>query len=216
MAKPTNAPIVAATLENINRAAAVIAAGGIVAVPTDTMYGLAVDPMSSSAVDALFAVKERNHSQVVPMLAANLEQVQVLAAMSSQALRLATYFWPGPLTLVMPARVSLCSGVVNAHGGAGIRIPACKIARAVAAKHGFAITASSANKHKATAAMSAEAAARISGVELVLASDFPATATPSTVLDMTQKQPRLLRFGAVSTEKVEKYLGQSLLIQLPK
>ena len=83
----------------VARAAAALGLGGIVAYPTDTFYGLGVDPRDPAAVAALFEAKGRPSGQALPLVAADLEQARLAAALTPLALRLARTFWPGPLTL---------------------------------------------------------------------------------------------------------------------
>src|SRR6185437_13923804 len=86
----------------IAQAAATLRTGGVVAIPTDTLYGLAADPWSSSAVARIFRIKGRPDDRALPLVAASIEQVkQWIGAMEGAAARLAERFWPGPLTLIM-------------------------------------------------------------------------------------------------------------------
>ena len=131
----------------IQEAATWIRTGGIVAIPTDTLYGLAANPFDAkAAVARVFAAKGRPQSQALPLIAADAAQVEVAhRPLSAAAGRLARRFWPGPLTLLLPAPVTLARDVVGGTGRVGVRVPAHHIACAVAASVGTPITATSAN-----------------------------------------------------------------------
>ena len=92
----------------IARAADVLRRGGIVAYPTDTFYGLAVDPRRDDAVARLYAAKGRDASMAIPLIAASLAQAEEAAVVGDRELRLARAFWPGPLTIVMPPSGGNC------------------------------------------------------------------------------------------------------------
>src|SRR3954463_2141704 len=85
----------------------VLRAGGVVAFPTDTLYGLAVDPRSRPAVERLFALKGRDATAAVPLIAANLEQAARAAILGGRELGAAETFWPGPLSIVLPAKSAI-------------------------------------------------------------------------------------------------------------
>ena len=93
--------------EDLVEAVTFLRSGGIVAFPTDTLYGLAVDPASPAAVARLFAFKERPAAAAVPFIAASREQVEAWTALSPDAARLAAAFWPGPLSLICDAPVGI-------------------------------------------------------------------------------------------------------------
>src|SRR5689334_16018156 len=108
----------------IEEAAKWILAGRIVAIPTDTLYGLAVDPFSAAAVEALFAARRRPADRAVPLVAADRRQVEAtIGALSPLAARLADRGWPGPLTLVVPAPRALAPALAAGTGTIGVRVP---------------------------------------------------------------------------------------------
>ena len=130
----------------IARAAAVLAAGGLVAYPTDTFYGLAADPRNVEAVRKLFDAKGRSPDQASPLIAATSAQAEQAVEFTDAARILATHFWPGPLSLVLPARPSVQRAVLGGGETAAVRVPDHSIARALAGAAGFCITATSANR----------------------------------------------------------------------
>ncbi len=116
----------------IQEAAKWILAGGIVALPTDTLYGLAADPCSAGAVARLFAVKGRAAERALPLIAADATQVAThLGRLPPRARALAERFWPGPLTLLLTAPRGLARGVTGGTGKVGVRVPRDHVAREI-------------------------------------------------------------------------------------
>lgn len=184
-------------------AARALRAGDVVAFPTDTLYGLAADPRSEGALARLFALKGRGAEKVVALIASDLPQVRTVATVSDAAARLAARFWPGPLTLVLPARAGLASAVVSDAGAVGVRVPDHGVARALAAGFGHAITATSANRSgDAPTADPDEVARQLPGVDLLVDAGRSPGGPPSTVVDLSRGAPVLLRAGAVPWERV--------------
>jgi L-threonylcarbamoyladenylate synthase len=192
----------------ISRAADTLSAQGIVAYPTDTLYGLAVDPRSDVAVERLFTAKGRPAGVAIPLIAASLEQAQELATFTDADLRLARAFWPGPLTLVLRPRQPLSPRVVASGRTVAVRVPANAIARALAAAFGFCITATSANRSGDAPARSADAALTALGDEIDLVLDGgPSESGPaSTIVEIGEGGPQLIRAGAVGFDRVLKSL----------
>jgi L-threonylcarbamoyladenylate synthase len=193
----------------IHEAAHWILNGGIVAVPTDTLYGLAVDPFRTDAVTRLFAAKGRAAGQAVPLIAADTVQVtEQLAPLSRQAARLADRFWPGPLTVLVPAPVSLARHVDGGTGKVGVRVPDHDVARAIAAACGRPITATSANLSGDPATAVPDDVERMLGDRIDLLVDTGPTpgGRPSTIVDATANEPRLVRAGAIEWDAIERCL----------
>src|SRR3954469_349633 len=119
----------AADPDSVHIAAEVIASGGVVALPTVALYGLAADPFRADAVARLFAVKGRSSERALPLIAADLEQIAShLGALPPIARCLAEKFWPGPLTLLIAAPAALAEGVTGGTGRVGVRVPAHGVA----------------------------------------------------------------------------------------
>src|SRR5512141_1412395 len=108
---------------SIDTAAEVIRAGGVVAYPTDTFYGLAVDPRNRDAVLRLFALKGRPGSSALTLIAADVEQARAAGKFDAQADTLAARWWPGPLTIVVPARPVLAREALAGGTTVGVRVP---------------------------------------------------------------------------------------------
>ena len=189
----------------IAEAAEIIRRGGVIAYLTDTLYGLGADAFNTMAVQKVFALKSRSEEKALPVIIGNRAMLSKLVLeISSDAEKLIKIFWPGPLSLILPANPAV-PGVL--HGDSkriAVRLPSCAVARELAIVSGGALTATSANRSGEAAAQTAEGvhAALSGGIDMIVDSG-PATETrPSTLLDMTQSPPRLLREGAVSAEKI--------------
>jgi len=189
-------------------AAQAIRAGRIVALPTDTLYGLAVDPFSDDAVERVVAVKGRLGGHPIPLVAFDQVQVAQVGVMSPLALALARRFWPGPLTLVLPASPRVCVAVTGGTGRVGVRVPAHPVARGLCEACGQPVTATSANRSGQPPPVDpAEVAASLAEVDVLLDAG-PAPGGPaSTVVDVSEEVPRLIRPGAVSWEEVRAWAG---------
>ena len=194
----------AADTRALSRAVEILRAGGLVAYPTDTLYGLAVDPRNHRALQSLFAAKGRPAEQAIPLIAADVEQAEMAVEMTPGGAVLARRFWPGPLSLVLRARPLIDGAALGGGDTAAIRVPGHDVARALAKAFGCCLTATSANLTGQPAVRAAEQldAELLSRVDLVLDGGPTAGGAPSTLVDATQTPPRLLRVGAVAWERV--------------
>jgi L-threonylcarbamoyladenylate synthase len=191
----------------IAAAVEVLRTGGIVAFPTDTLYGLAVDPRRADAVERLFALKGREATVALPLVAAALEQAMRAATFTQREQRAAAAFWPGPLSIVAPANSCITPEALGGGGTVAIRVPAHEIARELARAFDFAITATSANQSGKPAAASADAvAAALPGVDLLIDGGDAPGGPPSTIISFDDTRPVLVREGAVPWERVIKSL----------
>ena len=190
--------------ERLQEAVAALAAGAVVAIPTDTVYGLAVDPSVGGATDALFALKSRPETLDLPVLVGTMEQADALAGpagLPAPARQLAQRFWPGALTIVVPRRSGL-DWVLGAHAGTiGLRLPDHTVARALCDAVGPLAT-TSANRHGRAPCTDADAVRREFGAGVVVVDDGRCSGAPSTVVDMLEVPPRCLREGVVPRAQV--------------
>ena len=189
---------------DIARAVETLQGGGVVAYATDTLYGLAVDPRSPAAVARLFAVKERPAGHAVPLIAADPDQVNRAAELDPASRRLAEVCWPGPLTLILPARPGLVAGMLADDGTVAVRVPDSVVARALAAGLGFCITSTSANLSGRPATASPDDVARELGgrIDLLLDTGPSPGGPPSTIVDARGGSPVLVRAGAIAWDRV--------------
>jgi L-threonylcarbamoyladenylate synthase len=194
----------------IEEAATWVRNGGIVAVPTDTFYGLAADPFRADAIARVFAVKGRQAERALPLIAADAAQiVQHLGPLSPTGARLAGRFWPGPLTIVVAAPPALARDVSGGTGTVGVRVPDDAVVRAIAAACGRPITATSANISGEPATADPDEVERALGDSIDLLIDTGRTrgGAPSTIVDVTGLEPRLVRAGAIPWEEVQAWLA---------
>ena len=196
---------VMADAEGIAAAATAIRSGLVVAIPTDTLYGLAADPFREEAVARVFEAKGRPAERAVPLIAADSEQVVAkLGALSAVARRLADAFWPGPLTLVVKEPDALVDTVTGGTGRVGVRVPAQATAQALCRACATPLTATSANLSDRPATSDPDEVVRTLGsrIELLLDDGKTAGGAPSTIVDVTSDMPRLVRPGAVEWDRV--------------
>jgi tRNA threonylcarbamoyl adenosine modification protein (Sua5/YciO/YrdC/YwlC family) len=174
-------------------------AGKLVGVPTDTVYGVAADPWSESGMNALFDLKGRGPEHPVALLVADLEQAHELVVITALAERLAAEFWPGPLTLVLPAARDLPPWIGDqARGTVGVRVPQHPVALDLLDKAGT-LAVTSANRSGAEAAVDHKQALQIFGDAVIGYLEGAGSAgLASTVLDATVDPPALLRAGPVA------------------
>jgi L-threonylcarbamoyladenylate synthase len=194
----------------LQEAATWIRRGGVIALPTDTLYGLAADPFRAEAVARVCAVKGRDAARALPLIAADTAQVIAhFGPLSPVAASLAARFWPGPLTLLVAAVPSLARDVTGGTGAVGVRVPAHDVARAVCAACGHPVTATSANHTGEPPTADPDVVERTLGDRLDFLLDAGVTpgGAPSTIVDVTAAEPRLVRPGAISWDDVHTCLN---------
>lgn len=190
----------------IERLAAVLRSGGVVAYPTETFYGLGALARHAAALERLARAKGRPEGKPLPLVAADLAMAEEVAVVDGLARRLADRFWPGPLTLVMAAREGLPDPVTGGTGTVGIRVPGSEVARALCRAAGGPVVSTSANPSgapppAAAADLDPGLVARIDGV--LDAGPAPG-GLPSTVVAVEGGRLRLVREGAVAWALVER------------
>jgi L-threonylcarbamoyladenylate synthase len=187
----------------IELAVKALSGGDIVGLPTDTVYGLAADPFHTGASDRLFRLKGRPRSVELPVLVSSEAQALALCtAVPGAARRLMQRFWPGPITLVLPRRPDLAADLGEDDATIGIRCPAHPVPLAVCEQIG-PIATTSANRHQEPALTTAQQVAEVLGAELVLVLDAgTCDGLPSTVVDCTGEEPKVLREGGLSSAEI--------------
>jgi len=196
----------------IEEAATWIARGGVVAIPTDTLYGLAVDPFSADAVARLFVVKGRADDRPLPLVAADLAQVLALGPLTAVGRRLAERYWPGPLTLLVAAPRALARAVHAGTGKVGVRVPRDDVARAICAAARTPLTATSANVSGEPATADPGEVERALGarIDVLIDTGEAPGGAPSTIVDATVDPPALVRAGAISWDEIQRWLHSEL------
>ncbi len=185
----------------------VLRRGGLVAYPTDTLYGLGADALNEAAVERVFEAKGRPEGMALPVVIGDIEQLAGVAdPVPALAWRLAERFWPGALTLVVPRSPRIPALVGSRGWKVGVRLPDHPVPRELARRIGGPITGTSANRTggpdpRAAADVRAQLGDR---VDLVLEEGgSPPRGHASTVLDITGPVPRVLRLGAISASALE-------------
>jgi Sua5/YciO/YrdC/YwlC family protein len=173
----------------------VLASGGVLAVPTETFYGLAADPASERALAKLLRMKGRPPEMGVPVLAADLDQVEQLAEIPAAWRERLEAVWPAPLTVVLPARVPLAAA---RRSTLAVRVPDHALLRALLAATG-PLTGTSANRHGQPPAVTAAAAAELAEPPDLVLDGGPTPGGPgSTIVDLTGGEPARLREGPIA------------------
>lgn len=200
-----------ATPESIARAAALLRAGGLVAFPTETVYGLGADATSDKAVATVYAAKGRPQFNPLIVHAAEPGAFDNLILWSETARLLAAQFWPGPLTLVLPRKKNSPISLLASAGmdTLAVRIPSHPVAQQLLREVALPLVAPSANASgKLSPTTPLHVAESLGGkVGLILAGGKSAVGLESTVLNLISPMPTILRPGGITKEQLEKILG---------
>jgi L-threonylcarbamoyladenylate synthase len=199
--------VLKATKPNIMTAAQTVKKGGLVVYPTETVYGLGCDPLNVQAVNRILEVKgDRN--KPLPVLAASIVDAEKVAFVSQSGKKLAAQFWPGPLTMVFPKKLALPDVVTFGGDSVGLRIPDNIVALQLLGLCGGLLVGSSANRSGEEPPRSVqELSEELKTVDIVLDGGRTVQGTPSTVVDLTQETPRILREGPVSLKAISDALA---------
>ncbi len=202
--------------ESFEDALAALARGEVIVFPTETLYGLGADALNSQAVDKVFQLKGRDPNSPIPVLVADLAMLQLLiAAVPTPAKALMDNFWPGPLTLVLPARSDIPKPLVNANGGIGVRISSQSIATQLVARLGRPLTATSANPSgKEPARTIAEAKRYFSeAIEVFVDRGRLESKTGSTVVEVLNGRIKIIRQGEISAAALAETIGRQNVLR---
>jgi L-threonylcarbamoyladenylate synthase len=194
--------------ESIERAAAAIRRGDVVAVPTDALYTLVADPLNLHAVGKVFAAKGREFHRSLPLIVSDILMAEDLAKeVSSRFYLLARHFWPGPLTLIVPASANVPLKVTGNTGRLALRQPRSPIANALLQWLGQPLISTSANiSGQPTCHSGIEVFGMMDGrVDLVL-DGGPCTGHGSTTVDITEPYWKMIKEGAVSEKEIAECL----------
>jgi len=192
--------------------AAIIERGGVVAGPTDTLYGLIADPTNANAVLRLYDLKGRPGDRAIPLIASDRAQIETtLGPLPARARILADRWWPGPLSLLIDAGPWVVPAVHGGTGRVAVRVPAHEVARALCRGVGRPLTATSANRSGAPAATTAaEVQAQLDeGLSAILDAGPAPGGPPSTIVDVTGPRPVLIRAGTIPWEHVLRCLEEA-------
>lgn len=204
-------PTIAAEL--IERAAALLRAGGVVAFPTETVYGLGADASNEAAVRKIYALKGRPADHPVIVHLADVRQVaDWVTELPGAAHRLAERFWPGPLTLILRRAAHVLDVVTGGQETVALRVPSHPIAQALLRAFGGGVAAPSANRFGRVSATSAAHVREEFGaaLDLILDGGDSDVGIESTIVDLSGVHPRLLRPGGIGADAVAQALGVAL------
>jgi L-threonylcarbamoyladenylate synthase len=192
----------------ITRAVEILGAGGLVAFPTDTVYGLGALVFNGNAVKAIYRAKDRPMEKAIPILLAGVDDLpRVASLIPEMALTLAAHYWPGPLTLVIPKIPTLPEAVSAGHT-IGVRVPRHSAAKALLQAAGPLAVTSANLSGKSNPTSAKQVLAQLDGrIPLLLDGGQTPGGIPSTVVDCTGMEPKILREGPISSLEIYKSLG---------
>lgn len=200
--------ITAALQRAIDDAAAAVTRGGVVVIPTDTVYGLAASAFDRDAQKRVYRLKGRAFRKPLIIMPPDVQAVETLCVVSADARRLMKKFWPGPLTLVLPT-TPLGRMVMGGRADAGVRIPRHPVVLRLLKQCGVPLVTTSANASGRPAAVTAKDARNYfdDKTEVVIDGGPCAGAAPSTVLDLTHFPYTVVREGCLPSKTLLKYLS---------
>jgi L-threonylcarbamoyladenylate synthase len=184
----------------------------VVAVPTETYYGLAADPFNQDAVESLYHIKQRSRDLPILLLIDGPEQLPlVVSSVPAVYKRLMTRFWPGPLTLVCPAQPAICPQLTGGTGTVGVRHSPHPVANRVLQLYGRPITATSANLSGMVPAVTAEEVDRFFAdrIDLIIDGGGTPGGKGSTLVGMHGLQLCCLREGQIAFSQIQQFLSPS-------
>jgi L-threonylcarbamoyladenylate synthase len=193
----------------INEIITEIQSGGVVAVPTDTVYGIACSVFNSSAIQSLYQIKIREYIKAIPVLLSDLDQIEIVAMnLNENMITLAQTFWPGALTLIVPKN-DLLPSELTAYSTIGIRIPDHDWLRAIIRKTG-PLAATSANiSGETSSTTAAQVLEQLDGrIDLVIDGGKCKDGISSTVVDCSSDEIIILREGGITREQILLSLGK--------
>jgi L-threonylcarbamoyladenylate synthase len=196
-------------------AGAALRRGEIIVFPTETLYGLGADALNLTAVVKIFELKGRNSANPIPLLVANRRMLDTLVAeVPPLAEKLITSFWPGPLTIVLPARKSIPGPLLNPSGGIGVRISSQPIAGELINQLGRPLTATSANPSGKQGARTVEEAKSYFAGKIdtfIDGGELPSK-TGSTVIEITKDSLVILRAGEIGRPELQRVIGEGKIL----
>lgn len=191
--------------------------GGVIAFPTDTVFGLGASLRFPEALDRIFTIKGRDTAKSLPVLLASIDRISLVAEMPSpQVQALLREFWPGGLTVVLPARSGLPSQVVAPDGTVGVRVPDHSIALTLCDRAGGALATTSANRSGDAPACSAgDIAGHLDdGIDIVLDGGFAPCGEASTVIRVDDARITVIRAGSIAPERIDQAWSR-IVAELP-
>ncbi len=200
--------------QDIANAVAVLKGGGLVAFPTETVYGLGADASNPDAVAKIYAAKGRPADHPVIVHVADAVQLPLWARAVPQAAHdLAKAFWPGPLTMILKRGAAVLDVVTGGQDTVALRVPSHPVALALLRRFGGGVAAPSANRYGRVSATTAEHVRQEFGatIDCVLDGGACEVGIESTIVDLSRDAPALLRPGRITAERIESVLHRALV-----
>ena len=181
--------------------------GGVIAFPTDTAYGLGADPLNETALDRIFKIKGRAETKPILLLVGSIAMAETMSEPNPIFYQVAQQFWPGPLTMILPAKEFVSVKVTAGTKTVGLRWPVSPWAAKLIDRFGGAITATSANRSGRPTAVTAEEVRVELGnsIDVLIDGGTLPSRSGSTLLDLTADLPVLLREGPISFESLQDF-----------
>ena len=200
--------VLANSPDSIQQALEILQAGGLVAFPTDTVYGVGALAFNGKAVESIYVAKDRPAEKAIPILIGETDDVNKVASeVPLMAKKLAERFWPGPLTMIVPKDLSL-PDAVSATNTVGVRIPDHAVARSVLRAVGPMAVTSANISGKASPSTAEEVFAQLnSRIPLIIDGGKTPGGVPSTVVDCSGSQPVIIRDGPISLNEILAAIG---------
>ncbi len=189
----------------LSEVAEVLRTGGVIAFPTDTSYGLGVNPYNKAAVNKVYKLKGRDFNNPLLLLINDIRQLDELARdVSPNTWKLIEDFWPGPLTLILHANEKLRKFQVGSSGKVGVRLPDNILARAIVSAVEFPVTATSANPSGKPSVFSAREVLEYfpDNLDVIVDGGAGLRGKESTIVDVTTEPFKLIRSGAVALDEL--------------
>lgn len=192
----------------LDRALEILESGGIVAFPTDTVYGIGTSAFNNEAVLSLFEAKGRSRMQAVPVLISSMAQIDtVTTGLSDLARSLAEKYWPGPITLVLSKNTNLAEAV-SPSDTVGVRMPKHEFAKSLLDAVGpLAVTSANITGHQSLSGADEVFQAMKGKIELVIDGGKTPGQVPSTVVDCTGMKPVIIREGPISQAEIDLFIS---------
>jgi L-threonylcarbamoyladenylate synthase len=201
---------------DFDRILSVLRNGGVIGFPTDTAYGLGADPFNPAAIDRIFSIKGRAETKPILLLVNSLSMAVSVCQPTTAFHEVAHKFWPGPLTVIVPATAVLQGGVTAGTNTIGLRWPIAAFATLLLERFGKPITATSANRSGLLSAVTAEEVRAQLGdsIDVLIDGGVLPSRSGSTLLDLTADPPVLLREGPVTFDSLNQFFKGKLRRQV--
>ena len=201
--------------EDFTNAVAALKRGQVIVFPTETLYGLGADALDTAAVGKVFQLKDRDADSPIPVLVADREMLsRLVAEVPPLAEKLILRFWPGPLTIVLPARSVIPRPLVNGTGGVGVRISSQPLTIELIKALDHPLTATSANPSAKPPARTVEEAKQYFAgrIDIFIDGGELTSNTGSTVVEIVRGSLRIIRVGDISKSQLEAALGPERIV----